>query len=84
MRLGSCGKCKQDLDKLVSLSQEIEQCSACPLSEWATNKVIGRGFWAAPILFVGEAPGKTEDEKGLPFVGAAGNVLDILNDGFDL
>jgi len=42
------------------------------------NIVIGRGNENAKILFVGEAPGRNEDEQGLPFVGAAGKNLDKL------
>jgi uracil-DNA glycosylase family 4 len=43
-----------------------------------TNIVIGKGNLNADILFVGEAPGKNEDEQGLPFVGRAGKNLDGL------
>jgi uracil-DNA glycosylase len=43
-----------------------------------TNIVIGKGNLNADILFVGEAPGKNEDEQGLPFVGRAGKNLDAL------
>ena len=42
------------------------------------NIVIGKGNENAEILFVGEAPGKNEDEQGLPFVGKAGKNLDEL------
>lgn len=42
------------------------------------NIVVGKGNVNADILFVGEAPGKNEDEQGLPFVGAAGKNLDKL------
>tara|TARA_Y100000310_G_C20676659_1_gene813487 strand:+ start:132 stop:737 length:606 start_codon:yes stop_codon:yes gene_type:complete len=42
------------------------------------NLVVGKGDLNADILFVGEAPGKNEDEQGLPFVGAAGKNLDNL------
>jgi len=42
------------------------------------NIVVGKGNLNADILFVGEAPGKNEDEQGLPFVGAAGKNLDKL------
>ncbi len=43
-----------------------------------TNVVVGKGNENADILFVGEAPGKNEDEQGLPFVGKAGKNLDEL------
>lgn len=42
------------------------------------NIVIGKGNLKAKILFVGEAPGRNEDEQGIPFVGAAGKNLDKL------
>ena len=42
------------------------------------NIVLGKGNPKASILFVGEAPGKKEDEQGIPFVGAAGKNLDKL------
>jgi len=44
----------------------------------AKNIVVGKGNLNADILFVGEAPGRNEDEQGLPFVGAAGKNLDSL------
>jgi len=42
------------------------------------NIVVGKGNFNSDILFVGEAPGRNEDEQGLPFVGAAGKNLDKL------
>jgi uracil-DNA glycosylase family 4 len=42
------------------------------------NIVVGKGRLDAPIMFVGEAPGRNEDLEGLPFVGAAGKNLDKL------
>lgn len=49
-----------------------------PLKKEAINLVFGKGKADAPILFVGEAPGRNEDLQGLPFVGAAGKNLDKL------
>ena len=43
-----------------------------------TNLVVGRGNLNADIMFVGEAPGRKEDEQGIPFVGAAGKKLNAL------
>jgi uracil-DNA glycosylase family 4 len=43
-----------------------------------TNIVVGKGNLSADILFVGEAPGRNEDEQGLPFVGRAGKNLDEM------
>ncbi len=60
-----------DVD-VVALAKDTEICKNCK------NIVIGKGNLNADILFVGEAPGRNEDEQGLPFVGAAGKNLDKL------
>ena len=57
---------------------EADLVKNCPLFENCTNVVVGKGNPNAKILFVGEAPGRNEDEQGLPFVGAAGKNLDKL------
>lgn len=49
-----------------------------------TNIVVGKGNPDADILFVGEAPGRNEDEQGIPFCGAAGKNLDKLLDNVGL
>ena len=51
-------------------------CHKCELAETRTNVVFGTGNEHADVLFVGEAPGQKEDETGIPFVGAAGKLLD--------
>ena len=53
----------------------VSNCHLCRLSAQRTNIVNMKGCRTNPILFVGEAPGKEEDEKGKPFVGSAGRVL---------
>lgn len=55
-----------------------------PLKETANNLVFGFGNPDAEILFLGEAPGKNEDLQGLPFIGAAGKVLDQLLQSINL
>lgn len=50
-------------------------CVACRIGRWATNHVFARGRVPCDILFIGEAPGKTEDAVGYPFVGPAGKLL---------
>lgn len=60
------------------LKTACSSCFACELSRTRTNIVIGRGNINAPILFVGEGPGEQEDLQGLPFVGPAGQLLDLL------
>ena len=56
----------------------VEACTACPLRETCRQTVFGVGSETAEVLFVGEGPGKTEDEEGVPFVGPAGKLLDEL------
>lgn len=51
-------------------------CNKCPLCEQRHTVVLARGTVPCDILFVGEAPGASEDASGLPFVGKAGLVLD--------
>lgn len=65
--------------KLDALRAEIIDNKICSeLAEQATNLVMGDGNIDAEIVFIGEAPGKKEDEQGLPFVGASGNFLNTM------
>jgi uracil-DNA glycosylase len=57
---------------------EAKDCRRCPLHQTRTKVVFGAGDADADLMFVGEAPGRTEDETGLPFVGQAGKLLDKL------
>jgi DNA polymerase len=70
--------------KLAAIAQKVARCQACPLARSATNPVPGDGNPEAEIVFIGEAPGFHEDQQGLPFVGAAGKLLDRLLDSIDL
>ena len=56
--------------------EKCKGCENCALAKTRTNIVVSRGCENAPIMFVGEAPGQTEDEIGKPFVGLAGKLLD--------
>ncbi len=56
----------------------IEKNICAELAAQATNLVMGDGNLNAEIVFIGEAPGKNEDEQGLPFVGAAGKFLNEM------
>ena len=58
------------------LKLTCEKCTACALHETRTNCVFGVGNTNARLMFVGEAPGEKEDLSGIPFVGAAGKLLD--------
>jgi uracil-DNA glycosylase len=53
-------------------------CTRCRLSETRTSVVFSDGVPSPRVLILGEAPGQNEDETGLPFVGAAGRLLDLL------
>lgn len=65
--------------KLDLLQSEIESSGITPeLKSQATQLVFGAGNPAADIVFIGEAPGKKEDEQGKPFVGASGRFLDEM------
>lgn len=67
---------QQQLDRVRA---DIIQKNICPeLAAQATNLVMGDGNLNADIVFIGEAPGKNEDEQGLPFVGAAGKFLNEM------
>ena len=58
------------------LESRCRDCLNCPLGKSRTNLVFGAGNREADLMFVGEAPGQAEDEQGIPFVGAAGKLLD--------
>ena len=61
---------------LEKLKAECGECRACPLWETRKSLVFGTGDEKADIMFIGEAPGQQEDETGIPFVGAAGQLFD--------
>jgi uracil-DNA glycosylase len=65
-------------DSLERVAAEVRGCPLCKLARTRKNAVPGEGQLAAKIMFIGEAPGSSEDEKGRPFVGAAGRILDNL------
>ena len=60
---------------LPSLQGFLAGCPRCKLSKTRTNIVFGQGNPHADLMFVGEAPGRDEDEQGLAFVGKAGQLL---------
>lgn len=64
------------LDKLAVQIIERKVCDELALT--ATQLVMGSGNADADIVLIGEAPGKSEDEMGLPFVGASGKFLDTM------
>jgi DNA polymerase len=65
--------------ELDSLRTKIINDAVCPyLAAQATQLVMGSGNPDADIVLIGEAPGKKEDEQGVPFVGAAGKFLNTM------
>ena len=67
-----------DSPALRVLAQEAAVCTRCRLSDGRRNVVFGVGDGGADLVVVGEAPGSEEDRTGLPFVGRAGKMLDLL------
>ncbi|MDZ4065017.1 MAG: uracil-DNA glycosylase, partial [Coriobacteriia bacterium] len=65
-------------DSLDNLRAHVGDCHRCSLGDTRTTLVFGVGDPRADVLFIGEAPGRNEDLKGEPFVGAAGQLLDEL------
>ena len=65
--------------QLMNLDRHIrkwQDCTKCPIGGLARHHVFFRGKVPCDILFIGEAPGKSEDKDGRPFVGVSGNLLD--------
>lgn len=54
---------------------QVEACRLCPLCQRIRHKVPGQGDRNAPLMLIGEGPGEHEDEQGMAFVGAAGQLL---------
>ena len=64
--------------KAINLYREIADCPNCELARERTQTVPGSGPIPCDLMLIGEAPGKNEDEQGLPFVGRSGALLDQL------
>lgn len=65
-------------EELNALHKAMSKCKKCSLRKCCLQVVPGSGSAKAKIMFIGEAPGKKEDELGVPFVGAAGKFLDEM------
>ncbi|MBV9787863.1 MAG: uracil-DNA glycosylase [Chloroflexi bacterium] len=78
----------RDYETILAALQEIEAevraCTACALHKGRTRAVPGEGPVNAEIMFIGEAPGRNEDQQGRPFVGQAGQLLQELLDEIGL
>ena len=65
--------------RLDQIAADIRDQNICPdLAKDALSLVMGDGDVDADIVFIGEAPGKKEDEQGIPFIGAAGKFLNVM------
>ena len=73
---GGVPQCRRE--SLEEIQADLADCRRCPLCSGRKNIVFGVGNPNARIVFVGEAPGREEDEKGEPFVGEAGRLLDRI------
>src|SRR3954464_6608550 len=71
-------------EELVALYQRLKDCHDCPLKATRTKLVFGAGNANADLMFVGEAPGASEDLQGLPFVGRAGQLLNEMLEGIGI
>jgi DNA polymerase len=66
-------------EALKAVFHQAQGCTRCPqLAATRTTVVFGSGNADADLMFVGEAPGRHEDQQGIPFVGQAGRLLDTL------
>ena len=66
------------MHQLEKIAEKVKSCKNCKLCETRTNAVPGKGSFDADVIFVGEAPGRSEDTHGQPFVGLAGKRLDAI------
>ena len=64
--------------ELKNIEEKAKNCKKCSLYESRKSVVFGSGDFTRPWMFIGEAPGESEDKSGKPFVGAAGKLLDKM------
>jgi uracil-DNA glycosylase len=66
------------IELLQLLADKVVNCQRCPELLCRNNTVFGDGNPGSRVVFIGEAPGENEDKTGIPFVGAAGNLLNQM------
>jgi uracil-DNA glycosylase len=71
-------------ETLEEIRADLGDCARCQLSEKRTTIVFGVGNPRAELMFIGEGPGHEEDRQGIPFVGAAGQLLTKIIEAIDL
>tara|TARA_A100001037_G_scaffold96274_1_gene87694 strand:+ start:4896 stop:5483 length:588 start_codon:yes stop_codon:yes gene_type:complete len=69
---------------ITDIASQISKCKLCELHKNRTLTVPGHGDPNSKILIIGEAPGQNEDQKGIPFVGRAGHILDSLLESINI
>jgi len=74
----------ESIDNWEALETEVAQCTKCGLCKTRSQTVFGSGNKNADWMIVGEAPGQSEDQQGLPFVGKAGQLLTEMLRAIDL
>lgn len=74
----------ENFNTLDNIITKIRQCTRCPLCKSRKNVVPGMGVPKPLVMIIGEAPGAEEDQQGLPFVGAAGQLLDKMLNAIQL
>jgi len=67
-----------------TLQQQVVTCTACELHQTRTQTVFGIGNRQAEWMWIGEAPGEDEDRQGEPFVGRAGQLLNMMLEAIGL
>lgn len=72
------GMVKEKFIELEEVKKRCLNCEKCALSKTRTNVVFSDGIPNDKLMLIGEAPGFYEDQKGLPFVGKAGQLLDKI------
>ena len=68
----------EEIEKLKKVYEKCLSCQKCPLGKTRTNIVFSGGIPNHKLMLIGEAPGYYEDQKGEPFVGKAGQLLDRI------
>lgn len=71
-------------EEIKKIEVLAKNCKRCDLYKWRKNVVFGSGDINSKFFFLGESPGKNEDETGIPFCGRAGKVLDELFNAISL
>lgn len=69
---------KNSEELLEKTRQKCAECQKCPLGQTRTKSVFSSGAINNKLMLIGEAPGYWEDQKGEPFVGKAGQLLDKI------